>query len=113
MERTFRLCQVSLLLQKLQNLGHHFLRFHWCHGAAAEFQFHFSFSQGFLADPDPNGKSYQVSVFELHSRAIISIIEDYFHSEASKFALLILNTFFAIAVGLACVFAVLKLSFGA
>jgi succinate dehydrogenase / fumarate reductase, membrane anchor subunit len=41
------------------------------------------------------------------------IIEDYFHSEASKFTLLILNTFFEIAVGLACVFAVLKLSFGA
>ena len=41
------------------------------------------------------------------------IIEDYVHSEGSKVLLLALNTFFAIAVGLTCVFAVLKLSFGA
>jgi succinate dehydrogenase / fumarate reductase membrane anchor subunit len=40
------------------------------------------------------------------------IIEDYVHQEGQKIALLLLNTFFAIAVGLACVFAVLKLSFG-
>jgi succinate dehydrogenase / fumarate reductase membrane anchor subunit len=41
------------------------------------------------------------------------IIEDYVHSEGRKIALLMLNTFFAIAVGLTSVFAVLKLSFGA
>lgn len=41
------------------------------------------------------------------------IIEDYVHSEGSKMLLVALNTFFAIAVGLTCVFAVLKLSFGA
>ena len=29
-----------------------------------------------------------------------------------KFTLLILNTFFAWAIGLACVFAILKISFG-
>lgn len=41
------------------------------------------------------------------------IIEDYVHSEGSKIALLMLNTLFAIVVGLTSVFAVLKLSFGA
>ena len=41
------------------------------------------------------------------------IIEDYVHGEGSKLLMLALNTFFAIAVGLTCVFAVLKLSFGA
>ncbi|MGE0766571.1 MAG: succinate dehydrogenase, hydrophobic membrane anchor protein [Hyphomicrobiaceae bacterium] len=42
-----------------------------------------------------------------------TIIEDYVHSESSKLLLLMLNTFFVIAVGLACVSAVAKLSFGA
>jgi succinate dehydrogenase / fumarate reductase membrane anchor subunit len=42
-----------------------------------------------------------------------TIIEDYVHGEGSKVAALMLNSFFAIAVGMACVFAVLKLSFGA
>jgi succinate dehydrogenase / fumarate reductase, membrane anchor subunit len=40
------------------------------------------------------------------------IIEDYVRSEGSKITLLMLNTFFAFLVGAACVFAVLKLSFG-
>jgi succinate dehydrogenase / fumarate reductase membrane anchor subunit len=40
------------------------------------------------------------------------IIEDYVHGEAMKFALLILNTFFAVAVGLASAFALLKMAFG-
>ena len=40
------------------------------------------------------------------------IIEDYVHERGAKIALLMLNTFFSIALGLACVFAVLKLSFG-
>ncbi len=40
------------------------------------------------------------------------IIEDYVHGEGSKMLMLALNTFFAAAVGLTCVFAVLKLSFG-
>jgi succinate dehydrogenase membrane anchor subunit len=40
------------------------------------------------------------------------IIEDYIHAEASKVLLLMLNTFFSICVGLTCVYAVLKLSFG-
>ena len=42
-----------------------------------------------------------------------TIIEDYVHSEGSKVAALMLNTFFAIMVGVTCAFAVLKLSFGA
>jgi succinate dehydrogenase / fumarate reductase membrane anchor subunit len=41
------------------------------------------------------------------------IIEDYIHEELPKVLLLALNTFFAIGVGVACVFAILKLSFGA
>jgi len=41
------------------------------------------------------------------------VIEDYVPSEGKKIACLMLNTFFAIAVGAACCLAVLKLSFGA
>jgi succinate dehydrogenase / fumarate reductase membrane anchor subunit len=41
------------------------------------------------------------------------VIEDYVKSEACKVTLLILNTFFSILVGAACVYAVLKLGFGA
>lgn len=40
------------------------------------------------------------------------VIEDYISAEGAKIALLVLNTFFAISVGLACVFAILKISFG-
>ena len=42
-----------------------------------------------------------------------TVIEDYVHSEGRKLACLMLNTFFAIFVALASVWAVLKLSFGA
>ena len=41
------------------------------------------------------------------------IIEDYVSAEGKKLLLLMLNQFFAIAVGLTCTFAILKLSFGA
>jgi len=41
------------------------------------------------------------------------VIEDYVHAPASKTLLLLLNTFFSILVGLVCVFAITKLSFGA
>jgi succinate dehydrogenase / fumarate reductase membrane anchor subunit len=40
------------------------------------------------------------------------IIEDYVHHEGAKIGLLILNTFFAVAIGAGCVFAILKMSFG-
>ena len=40
------------------------------------------------------------------------IIEDYVHEETSKIALIVLNTFYTIAVALVSAFAILKLSFG-
>ncbi|HEY6632857.1 MAG TPA: succinate dehydrogenase, hydrophobic membrane anchor protein [Rhizobiaceae bacterium] len=40
------------------------------------------------------------------------IIEDYIHGEGMKLALLMLNTFFAIAVGAGCAWALIKLAFG-
>jgi succinate dehydrogenase / fumarate reductase membrane anchor subunit len=40
------------------------------------------------------------------------IIEDYVHHEGHRIALLILNTFFSVAIGLASAFAILKLSSG-
>ncbi len=40
------------------------------------------------------------------------IIEDYIRSEGAKVALLMLNTFFAVAIALGSAFAILKLSFG-
>jgi succinate dehydrogenase / fumarate reductase, membrane anchor subunit len=40
------------------------------------------------------------------------IIEDYVHDEGAKYALLIFNTFFTIAVGFSAIYAILKLSFG-
>ena len=39
------------------------------------------------------------------------IIEDYVHEERAKLALIMANTFFAIAVAFACAFALLMLSF--
>ncbi|MEM8812546.1 MAG: succinate dehydrogenase, hydrophobic membrane anchor protein [Pseudomonadota bacterium] len=41
-----------------------------------------------------------------------TIIEDYVHAEGVKIACLMANTFFTVAVGAACVYAVLKISFG-
>lgn len=41
------------------------------------------------------------------------IIEDYVHGEGAKLALLVLNTFFTIAIGAVSVFALLKMAFGA
>jgi succinate dehydrogenase / fumarate reductase membrane anchor subunit len=42
-----------------------------------------------------------------------TIIEDYVHGEGTKIAALLLNTFFAVLVAVACIFAVVKLSLGA
>jgi succinate dehydrogenase / fumarate reductase membrane anchor subunit len=42
-----------------------------------------------------------------------TIIEDYVHSDGQKVVALMLNSFFAMVVGLTTAFAVLKLSFGA
>ena len=41
------------------------------------------------------------------------IIEDYVHSEGTKLALLVLNTFFSVAIGAISVFALLKMAFAA
>lgn len=40
------------------------------------------------------------------------VIEDYVHGEGNKLVLLVLNTFFTIAVGAVAMFAILKLGFG-
>jgi succinate dehydrogenase / fumarate reductase membrane anchor subunit len=40
------------------------------------------------------------------------IIEDYIYGEGMKLALIMLNTFFAILVGAACAYALIKLAFG-
>jgi succinate dehydrogenase / fumarate reductase membrane anchor subunit len=40
------------------------------------------------------------------------IIEDYVHGETAKMTLLLINTFFAVGVGLSAVFAVLRITFG-
>jgi succinate dehydrogenase / fumarate reductase membrane anchor subunit len=40
------------------------------------------------------------------------VIEDYVHAEVPKLGLLMANTFFTVAVGLAAAYAILKLSFG-
>lgn len=40
------------------------------------------------------------------------IIEDYVHGETAKMTLLLINTFFAVGVGLSAAFAVLRITFG-
>ncbi|MDB5649359.1 MAG: succinate dehydrogenase, hydrophobic rane anchor protein [Hyphomicrobiales bacterium] len=40
-----------------------------------------------------------------------TVIEDYIHTEVAKTVWLMANTFFSICIGLACVYAVLRLSF--
>ncbi len=40
------------------------------------------------------------------------IVEDYVHDESAKLTLIMANTFFAVAVALASVYGILKLSFG-
>jgi succinate dehydrogenase / fumarate reductase membrane anchor subunit len=41
-----------------------------------------------------------------------TVIEDYVHGEGAKILALMANIFFSVAVGLACIFAILKISFG-
>lgn len=40
------------------------------------------------------------------------VIEDYVHGHAAKFAALLANSFFTLALGVAAVYAILKMSFG-
>ena len=54
-----------------------------------------------------------VGSITIHMRiGMAVIIEDYVHDESAKLTLLMANTFFTIAVGLAAVYGILKLSFG-
>jgi succinate dehydrogenase / fumarate reductase membrane anchor subunit len=49
----------------------------------------------------------------IHMRiGLREIIEDYVHNEGSKVVALMLTTFFAALVGIACTLAILKISFG-
>jgi len=49
----------------------------------------------------------------IHMRiGLKEVIEDYVHGEGPKVVALLLATFFAIGVGLACVFALVKISLG-
>jgi len=41
-----------------------------------------------------------------------TVIEDYFHGEGTKFALVILNAFYPVAVAAVSVFAIAKIAFG-
>lgn len=52
-----------------------------------------------------------VSLDHMH-RGMKDVIEDYAHDEGIKVSLMILNTFFTVAVGLVSVFALIKLAFG-
>lgn len=55
-----------------------------------------------------------VLVYVVHMRiGMEEIVMDYVHAPGCKVTLLILNTFFCVVVGLVCVFAILKLAFGA
>ena len=40
------------------------------------------------------------------------IIEDYVHTELRKIALLMINTFFTLTIGIAAIYAILKINFG-
>ncbi|MDO8290952.1 MAG: succinate dehydrogenase, hydrophobic membrane anchor protein [Parvibaculum sp.] len=54
-----------------------------------------------------------ISAFVLHMRIGVKItIEDYVHSEGLKHYSLLANSFFSYGIGLACIYAALKIGFG-
>ena len=54
-----------------------------------------------------------IASITIHMRiGMAVIIEDYVHDESTKLTLLMANTFFTVAVGLASAYGILKLSFG-
>lgn len=56
-----------------------------------------------------------LTVFNLvwHMRMGLQVvIEDYVHTDHSKYALLLLNTFFSVLMAVAAIYAILKMSFG-
>ncbi len=72
-------------------------------------------ARGFIAQPF-NAVMFLLLILAAftHLRLGVQVvIEDYIDGEGTKLALLMLNNFFAIAIGAACAFAVLKTSLGA
>ncbi len=54
-----------------------------------------------------------IASITIHMRiGMAVIVEDYVHDESTKLTLLMANTFFTVAVGLASAYGILKLSFG-
>lgn len=51
------------------------------------------------------------SLYHMHL-GMQEVVADYAHSEGWKYALLMLNTFFCIAIGAICAFSLLKIAFG-
>lgn len=50
----------------------------------------------------------------VHMRlGVQTVIEDYVHDKGAKIAALVANTFFAVIIGAACLFSVLKIAFSA